>query len=89
MAGEVAEALDIDATDLLDEHSSRGAIDIDLRPERRRFGTRRCGRHQNHRPREERVGLHDDAEATPSLFVPHPPGESQSKDVTPTHEGSP
>ena len=40
MAGEVAEALDIDATDLLDEHPSRGALDIDLRTKRRRFGTR-------------------------------------------------
>ena len=29
MAGEVAEALDVDATDLLDEHPSSGALDID------------------------------------------------------------
>jgi hypothetical protein len=65
MAGEVTEALYIDGTDLLDEHASRGAIDVDLGPERCRFGAPRRGRHQHDGPWKEGIGLHDDAEATP------------------------
>jgi len=38
MTREVTQTPDIDGTDLFDEHVSRGAIDVDLGPERRRFG---------------------------------------------------
>jgi hypothetical protein len=51
MAGEVTEALDVDHADLLNEHASRSAIDVDLGPTRSRFGARR-------RWRQHLVGQH-------------------------------
>jgi hypothetical protein len=71
MAGAVTEVLDVDGSDLFDENPSSGAVNVDLWPERRRPGARRCRRNEHDRPREEGVGLHDDTEATPSLFVSH------------------
>jgi hypothetical protein len=47
MTGEVTQTLDVDGTDLLDEHVSRGAIDVDLGPEGRRFGSGRRGCHEH------------------------------------------
>ncbi len=89
MAGEVTEAPEVGGTDLLDKHPSEGAIDVDLRPERRRLGARRRRGHQHDRPREEGVGLHYDAKARPALFVSHALGESQTEDVTAAHGDSP
>jgi len=89
MTGEVAEALDIDGTDLLDEYASGSAIDVDLGPKRRRFGARRRWRHEHNRPREERVGLHHYAKAAASLLVAYAFGKSQGDDVTAAHGGSP
>jgi len=89
MACEITKTLDVDGTDLLDEHPSSVAIDVDLGPKRRRLGARRRRRHQHDRPRKKGVGLHNDTEATSSLFVPYPLRESQDEDVTPTHGGSP
>lgn len=89
MAGEVTEAMDVDCSDLLDEHPRRGAIDIDFGAEGCRSGAGRRGSDQHDRPREEGVGLHDDTESTSSLLMSHPPGEPEGEDVTPTHGGSP
>jgi hypothetical protein len=89
MAGEVTKPLRVDGTDLLDENASRSATDVDFGPKRRRLGARRRWCHQHNRPREERIGLHNDAKAAPSLFVAHAFGGSQGKDVTPAHEGAP
>lgn len=89
MTGEAAEAPDVDGADLLDENASDGATDVDLGPKRSRLGARRRWRHEHNRPREERVGLHNYAEAAPSLFVAHAFGKSQREDVTPAHGGSP
>jgi len=89
MAGEVTESLQVHCTDLLDEDASGGAVEFDLGSEGRWFGAGGCGCHQHHRSWEEGVGLDDDAEAAPSLFVADAFGESQGEDVTPAHEGSP
>ena len=88
-AGEVAESLKVNGSHLLDEHASQGAVDVDLGSEGRWFGAGRCGCHQHYRSWEEGVGLDDDAETTPSLFVSQPLGESQGEDVTPVHGDSP
>ena len=89
MAGEVTESLKVDGTDLLDKNASGGAVDVDLGPEGRWFGAGGCWCHQYYRSGEEGVGLHDDAEARSALLVADTFGESQCKDVTPAHEGSP
>ena len=89
MAGEIAQPVDVDGTDLLNEHTSGGSIDLDLGPEGCRFRAGRGWRHEHDRTWEEGVGLHDDTEASPPLFVPNTLGESQSEDVTPTHGDSP
>lgn len=89
MACEITKTPGVDGTDLLDENPSSGAIDVDLGPKRRWLGARRRWCHQHDRPRKKGVGLHNDTEATSSLFVPYPLGESQDEDVTPTHGGSP
>lgn len=89
MAGEVTEPLKVDCTDLLDKHPGEGAVDIDLGSEGSWFGAGRCGCHQDYRSWEEGIGLHDDTETTPSLFVSQPLGESQGEDVTPVHGDSP
>ena len=89
MAGEIAESLEVDGSDLFDEYASQGAVDVDLGSEGRWFGAGRCGCHQHHRSREEDVGLHDDAEATPPLFVSEPIGKPKGEDVTPAHGDSP
>ena len=89
MTGEVAEALDVDCTDVLDENASCSAINVDLGPKRRRFGARRRWRHEHNRPREERVGLHNYAKPAPALLAAHTSRKSQGEDVTPAHAGSP
>ena len=89
MAGEIAESLKVDGTDLLDKYASEGAVNVDLGSERGRLGARRGGCHQYDRPWEEGIGLYDDAEAAPSLFVPQAFGEPQGEDVTPAHGDSP
>ena len=89
MAGEVAQSVHIDGTDLFDKHTSRASIDFDLRPERRRSGAGRSWRHEHDRTWEEGIGLHNDTEASPPLFVLNTLGETQNEDVTPTHGDSP
>lgn len=89
MTSEVTKTLHINGSNLLDEHPSRGAIDIDHGPERCRPSARGCRRHHHYGAWEEGIGLHDDAEATSSLLVPQSFRESQGEDVTPTHGGSP
>ena len=89
MAREVTESLKVNGTDLLDEDAGGGAVDVDLGSEGGWFGAGGCWCHQHHGSWQEGVGLHNDAEATPSLFVADTFGESQGKDVTPAHEGSP
>ena len=89
MAGEVTKPLKVDCTDLLDKHPREGVVDLDFGSERGWFGARRCGCHQYYRSWEEGVGLHDDTETTPSLFVSQSLGESQGEDVTPAHGDSP
>jgi hypothetical protein len=71
MTGEVAEAVDVDGAYLLNEHTSGRSMDVDLGPKRRRVGAGRRGGHQHDRAWEKGIGLHEDAEATPSLFVSH------------------
>lgn len=89
MAGEVTKSLEVHSTDPFDEDASGGAVDVDLGSEGRWFGTSGCGGHQHGGSWQEGVGLHDDAEATPSLLVAYSFWESQCVDVTPAHEGSP
>jgi hypothetical protein len=89
MADKVTESTEVNRTDLLNEHPSEIAFDVDLGPKRRRLGTGRCGCHQHHRPWKEGIGLHYDTESTTSLLVPNSLGESQGGDVTPAHGGSP
>jgi len=89
MAGEIAQSADIDGTDLLNEHTRGGSIDFDLRPEGRWHRAGRSWRHEHDRTWEEGIGLHNDTEASPPLFVPNTLGEAQNEDVTPTHGGAP
>jgi hypothetical protein len=83
VAGEVTESLKVHGTHLLDEDAGCGAVDFDLGSEGRCFGAGGCGCHQHDRSWEEGVGLHDDAEAGPSLLVAGAFGESQGEDVIP------
>ena len=89
MARQVAKPLEVYRTDLLDKHPCASAVDVDLGAEGSWFRAGRCGCHQYYRSWEEGIGLHNDTETTPSLFVSQARGESQGEDVTPAHGDSP
>jgi hypothetical protein len=89
MAGELSEAIDIDGTHLLHQHSGLGAFDFDLRSKGRSPGTGRRRCHQDNGPGEESVRLNDHAIAFANLFVADAFGKPEIEDVTPPHEGSP
>ena len=86
---EVSESPHIDCTRLFYEHSSGVGIDLDHGSKRCGSRPRRCWRKQNHRAREENVGLYDHAIPGTVLLMAHPFRESQSEDVTPLSGGSP
>jgi hypothetical protein len=67
---EDTQALYVDGAYLFDENASSRVIYVDFGPERCRLGAGRCGGHQHDRPWKKGIRLHDDAEATPSLFMP-------------------
>lgn len=89
MTGEVTETTNVHRTDLFDENTSTTAIDIDLRTKRGRLGARRCRGYQHDRTGKEGVGLDNDTEAPPLLFVANTLGKTEHEDVTPAHADSP
>ena len=66
----------VNRADLFDEHTSGCGIDLDLGSEGCGSGTGGCRCKQDHRAREERVGLHDHTVSLTVLFVADLFGES-------------
>ena len=89
MACKVTETPEVDGADLLDEHPSHGAVDIDLGPERCGLCAGRCRRDEHDGAWQERIGLHNDAESTSLLLMTRSIRETQGEDVTSTHGGLP
>jgi len=89
MTGQTSESPHIDCPGLFDKHPSGCGIDLDLGSEGR--GLRTCRRwcKENHRAREESLGLYDHTEAWALLLMTDPFRESQGEDVTPSHGDSP
>ena len=71
VAGEIPQSAQVDGADVFYQYPCRVATDLNLGSERRRSSAPRRGRHQDHRARKEGVGLHDNSEAWPLLFVAH------------------
>jgi hypothetical protein len=71
---EITQSAHVNGADLFHEYSCRVAPDLDFGSERRRSSALRCRCHQDHRAREEGVGLHDNSEALPLLFVAYARG---------------
>ena len=85
MANQIAKPTDVDGSHLFDEHPGERSVDLDFGTEGRRSSVCRRGSNEDDRPGEERLGLHNNTEPLPLLFVTAPFWEAQSEDVTPTH----
>jgi hypothetical protein len=89
VADQIAESAGVDRPDLFDEHPGCLAQQIDLWAEGGSTGTRGCGRHEHHRPREELVGLDDYSVTATMLLMTSTAGRTKLVDITPEHACSP
>jgi hypothetical protein len=74
---------------LFDEDPGGLALDVNFGTERSRTCAAGSWRHQNHRTRQEFVGLDDNAEAVAVLLVADAFGDPEPMDVTPEHAATP
>lgn len=88
-ADQTPEALHVHRPDLLHEHPSALPADLYLGPEGGRPSALRGWSNDDHRPRQESIGLDDYPEPPPVLFVPNTLRQPQCEDVTPPHGVAP
>lgn len=88
-SGERTESFPVDCTDLLDQDASRVILDRDLGSKRGWSGARRRGRDDDHRSRQQLVGLDDNSESVAVLLPADTLGQSQAVDVTAAHAATP
>ena len=65
----IAETVDVDCAELLDEHTGASTGDIELGSKRRRPGACRSRRDEHHRSRQHRVGLDNDPQSSATLLM--------------------
>ena len=87
-ADPLAESIRVDRAHVLNEDLGGLATDDNLGSERRRSSAGRGRREKHDRPRQQGVGLHDDAESSAPLLVPYASGEAQLIDVAALHGAS-
>ncbi len=81
----LAQTLDDDRSELLDEDPSDSATNFDLGSERSWPGAARCWRHEHDRPQQEFIGLHHDREPFAGLLVPDAHRYAKSVNLTAPH----
>lgn len=82
---QIAETADINSAYMLDENPCALPCDVDGGTKGSCSRTCRRRRYQHDRPRQQRIGLHNDAEPASQLLVPHTLRQAQLVDVTPAH----
>ena len=83
----LAEAPEVDCTELLDEHTGLLSADLDLGPERCRPGAARGWGDDRGREMEQFVGLDDQGVPRTGLLVAAPAREADAIDVATSHSG--
>ena len=84
-AYQITEPPSVNGADLFDQDAGGLTMHLNLGTERCRSGAARGGRYQDHRARQELIGLNDDAVTAALLLVAGSPWQPEGVDVTPQH----